>query len=69
MVKREICIQGKCFDTNIDVENKEIRFVSKEGSKECSLEEIRAFKQLYKDPETKMKLIEKVSKAESEQKP
>jgi len=66
MPKREICIEGKCFDTHIDVENKEIRFVGKEGNKECNLEELRAFKQLYKDPTTKMKLIEKVVSKEEE---
>jgi hypothetical protein len=59
MPKKIICIEGTCFDTNIDVESKEIKFVPKEGAK-CNVEALNAFKTLYKDPTATMKLVEKI---------
>jgi hypothetical protein len=59
MPKKIICIEGTCFDTNIDVDTKTISFVPKEGAK-CDIEALKAFKELYKDPTATMKLVEKV---------
>jgi len=68
--ERELCIEGKCFDTHINIKAKEIRFIPKED-KECQdLEALNNFVKLYKDPTAKMKLIERVIQiAEKQQKP